>query len=109
MKKCKFKLGDHVDINMEASLRDRTLLLEVRFLLYEVFEARKELENWTVFYCDFDKRVQEWMIWIESRGGNVKKIEQRRLIDRTENFKTTKAAIQKGKTAREILGLSQAR
>ena len=105
MKECRFRIGDRVDISTKIDFSGGQFKAE-RILLQVMF-ATESMQRWLVIFKSFDKGINSWMVWIESRAGEVHRFKERLLINRAENLTPTKTAIEKGKTAREILGLRQ--
>ena len=106
MKECKFKIGDHVDIDAEKAA-GKAIRAEVRLL--QIIFGAQSLQRWRVIYRDLDKWTGGWMVWIESRSDEVQRFEECHLINRPENLTATKATIMSGNTAREILGIPKER
>ena len=105
MKECRFEIGDRVDINSKLGLDDTVFRTALAGIKAVVGIFGPENHGWTVIYRDFNKRMQQWIIWIESPAGAVQMFEECMLDDRPENLTRTRDAIQEGKTAREILGI----
>ena len=110
MKECKFRVGDRVDLNAKKSMADtefKTSFANLR--TRDVIFGSRSIEAWVVIYRDFNKRLQQWILWIENPAGEVLRFEENLLLDRPENFTRTMTAVHEGKTAREILGVPKQR
>lgn len=105
MKKCKFNIGDRVDINVRRIIHDDAGFPFMNERMIDTVFGPNRFHGWTVIYRDFDKSLSQWIVWIESVQGQVKRVKEIYLSDRPENFARTQMTIQAGNTAREILGM----
>jgi hypothetical protein len=121
---CRFKVGDQVGLSLGKARKQSLFKKELARIKGYDAEIFRDINGqvgprefmrilaaefsplaFQVVMTNFEKAIREWVVWIMSENGEVFRVEQEFLTFSKVNFKTTKAAISKGKTAREILGL----